>query len=162
MAQTGVGLTLAPHAPSGALRVTALDPEGPAARGGLIQAGDVLFDVRIPSRYTPVVKTSCPPCLFPCPSQELPALSATRCGDCRKVPSRAFLRSCSCRSMIPAWLDSVASRPARSSSEPQVQNKNQSKFQTADATSSMCIPSEKEKAPCGQKQSLSATSIFCL
>lgn len=51
MAQTGVGLTLAPHAPSGALKVTALDPEGPAARGGLIQAGDVLFDVRDPSRF---------------------------------------------------------------------------------------------------------------
>jgi C-terminal processing protease CtpA/Prc len=43
--QTGVGLTLAPHPPSGALKVTHMDPDGPAARGGLIQIGDVLFDV---------------------------------------------------------------------------------------------------------------------
>ena len=42
---TGIGLTLSPHAASGALRVTAMDPEGPAAKGGLILIGDVLYEV---------------------------------------------------------------------------------------------------------------------
>jgi len=42
--QTGIGLTLSPNA-TGALRVTAMDPEGPAAKGGLIMPGDVLYEV---------------------------------------------------------------------------------------------------------------------
>eukprot|EP00802_Teleaulax_amphioxeia_P010047 Tamp_10072.p1 GENE.Tamp_10072~~Tamp_10072.p1 ORF type:complete len:640 (-),score=80.56 Tamp_10072:4-1923(-) len=40
---TGIGLTLQPAA--GALRVTAMDPEGPAAKGGLIIPGDLLYEV---------------------------------------------------------------------------------------------------------------------
>jgi hypothetical protein len=42
---TGIGLTLSPNAASGALRVTAMDPEGPAAKGGLIIPGDMLYEV---------------------------------------------------------------------------------------------------------------------
>ena len=42
---TGIGCTLVPHPPSGALRVSSLDPEGPAARSGYIGIGDVLFEV---------------------------------------------------------------------------------------------------------------------
>jgi hypothetical protein len=44
-ARTGIGLTLAPHSASGALRVTSLDPTGPAGQGGLIQVSDVLHEV---------------------------------------------------------------------------------------------------------------------
>ena len=51
-ARTGIGLTLAPHSASGALRVTALDADGPAAKGGLILIGDVLHEVD---------DTRCPP-----------------------------------------------------------------------------------------------------
>ena len=40
---TGIGLTLSPA--GGALRVTAMDPEGPAAKGGLIMPGDMLYEV---------------------------------------------------------------------------------------------------------------------
>jgi hypothetical protein len=36
---------LTPHPPSGALMVTHLDPEGPAAKGGLIAPYDVLYEV---------------------------------------------------------------------------------------------------------------------
>ena len=43
--QTGIGMTLSPNAASGALRVTAMDPEGPAAKGGLIMIGDMLYEV---------------------------------------------------------------------------------------------------------------------
>ncbi len=42
---TGIGCTLVPHPPSGALRVSALDPEGPAFKSGYIGIGDVLFEV---------------------------------------------------------------------------------------------------------------------
>lgn len=38
-------MTLSPNAASGALRVTAMDPEGPAAKGGLIMIGDMLYEV---------------------------------------------------------------------------------------------------------------------
>ncbi len=41
---TGIGCTLVPHPPSGALRVSSLDSEGPAAKGGYVGIGDVLFD----------------------------------------------------------------------------------------------------------------------
>jgi len=41
---TGIGLTLSP-ASGGALRVTAMDPEGPAQKGGLIMPGDMLYEV---------------------------------------------------------------------------------------------------------------------
>jgi C-terminal processing protease CtpA/Prc len=43
--QTGIGLTLIAHATSGALRVAAMDPDGPAAKGGLIMPGDMLYEV---------------------------------------------------------------------------------------------------------------------
>ena len=43
--QTGIGLTLVANVASGALRVTAMDPEGPAAKGGLIMPGDMLYEV---------------------------------------------------------------------------------------------------------------------
>jgi hypothetical protein len=36
---------LTPHPPSGALMVTHLDPDGPAAKGGLIAPYDVLYEV---------------------------------------------------------------------------------------------------------------------
>ena len=42
---TGVGCTLVPHPPSGALRVSSMDIEGPAAKGGIVAVGDVLFEV---------------------------------------------------------------------------------------------------------------------
>ena len=49
---TGIGLTLSP-ASGGALRVTAMDPEGPAAKGGLIMLGDMLYEVE-DTRYAPL------------------------------------------------------------------------------------------------------------
>ncbi len=42
---TGIGCTLVPHPPSGAFRVSSLDPEGPAAKKGYVVIGDVLFEV---------------------------------------------------------------------------------------------------------------------
>ena len=45
MALSGIGCTLVPHQASGALRVVSIDPTGPAALGGLIGVGDVLFEV---------------------------------------------------------------------------------------------------------------------
>jgi hypothetical protein len=45
MFNSTVLLQLTPHPPSGALMVTHLDPEGPAAKGGLIAPYDVLYEV---------------------------------------------------------------------------------------------------------------------
>ena len=42
---TGIGCTLVPHPPSGALRVSSIDPEGPVAKGDYVGIGDVLFEV---------------------------------------------------------------------------------------------------------------------
>ena len=42
---TGIGCTLLPHAASGALRVHALAPDGPAFRSGMVAVGDVLYEV---------------------------------------------------------------------------------------------------------------------